>query len=60
LASRKEKSFVEAIDFELASERILAGLEKKMHLSDTEKRTIAIHESGNKNIIRTCHSILVH
>jgi hypothetical protein len=34
LASRKGKSFVEAIDFELASERILAGLEKKMHLTD--------------------------
>lgn len=46
LASRKNKNFVEAIDFELASERILAGAEKKMHLSLEEKRTIAIHESG--------------
>lgn len=47
LASRKNKNFVEAIDFELASERILAGAEKKMHLSLEEKRTIAIHESGH-------------
>jgi AFG3 family protein len=47
LASRSGKNHVEPIDFELASERILAGMEKKMALSDVEKRTIAVHESGN-------------
>ena len=46
MASRAGKTFVEAIDFEMASERVMAGLEKKMLLSPEEKKTIAIHESG--------------
>jgi len=33
LASRSGKSFVEAIDFGMASERVMAGIEKKMYLS---------------------------
>lgn len=33
LASRKNKDHVEPLDFELASERILAGTEKKMSLT---------------------------
>lgn len=41
------KEAVEVIDFELASERVLAGLEKKMTLTAEEKRTIAVHESGH-------------
>jgi len=47
LASRLEKKFVESIDFEMASEKVLAGAEKKMNLTELEKKTIAIHESGH-------------
>ncbi len=47
LAARGNKSHVQSIDFEMASERVLAGLEKKNLLSDEEKRTVAIHESGH-------------
>jgi AFG3 family protein len=37
IAARKNKTYVEAIDFELASERVIAGLEKKKLLSDEER-----------------------
>ena len=47
LASRSDKVHVEAIDFEMASERILAGTVKKVHMTELEKKTIAVHESGN-------------
>jgi len=30
LAARGNKEFIESIDFEMASERVMAGLEKKM------------------------------
>ena len=46
LASRAGKHFVESIDFEMASERVMAGLEKKMHLTLEEKTTVAVHEAG--------------
>lgn len=47
MAARRSKSFIESIDFELASERVLAGLEKKNLLSEEERKTVAIHESGH-------------
>lgn len=50
LASRAGKEAVEVIDFELASERVMAGLEKKINLTLEEKKTIAIHESGKSLI----------
>lgn len=47
LAARKNKKFIESIDFEMASERVLAGLEKKKIVSETERRVVAVHESGH-------------
>ena len=47
MAARKNKTHIETIDFELASERVLAGLEKKRTLSLDERKTIAVHESGH-------------
>ncbi len=47
LAARKGKKFVETIDFEMASERIMAGLEKKKFLTEKERKVVAIHESGH-------------
>jgi AFG3 family protein len=46
LASRKDKKFVEQIDFEMASEKVIAGLEKKTGFTKEERRTVAVHESG--------------
>ncbi len=47
LAARKNKKYVESIDFELSSERVLAGLEKKRIISLEERRIVAVHESGH-------------
>ena len=38
---------VETIDFESASERVIAGLEKKRIISEEERRIVAVHESGH-------------
>ena len=46
-AARKNKEFIEAIDFELASERIIAGLERKKLVTGHEKKLVAIHEAGH-------------
>lgn len=47
LAARKNKKFIESIDFEMASERVLAGMEKKKIVSETERKVVAVHESGH-------------
>lgn len=47
MAARKNKKYVDSESFERASERVLAGLEKKIMSSDLEKKTVAIHESGH-------------
>ena len=48
LASRKDKKFVEFIDFQEAIERIIAGLEKKNRLiNPKERKIVAYHESGH-------------
>ena len=36
-------SFIESIDFEMASERVMAGIEKKTMMSPEEKRVVAVH-----------------
>ncbi len=48
LAVRKGKEQVEGTEFEEAIDRIVAGLEKKNRvLNETEKRTVAYHETGH-------------
>lgn len=47
MAARKNKSFVETIDFEMASERVIAGLEKKRIISEEERKTVAVHGSSH-------------
>ena len=47
LAARKNRDFVESIDFELSSERMLAGLERKKIITPEEKKVIAYHEAGH-------------
>jgi len=34
-------------EFEEATERVIAGIEKKLPLSDLERRTVAFHEAGH-------------
>lgn len=47
LAARKNKKFVSSEEFESASERVMAGLEKKKMVSEEERKTVAVHESGH-------------
>ena len=47
LAARKNKNSIETIDFEMASERVIAGLEKKKIVSEMDRKIVAIHESGH-------------
>ncbi len=47
LAARKDKKFVETIDFEMASERVMAGLEKSKSISVEETKIVAYHEAGH-------------
>jgi len=47
LAARKNKNCIETIDFEMASERVIAGLEKKKIVSEMDRKIVAVHESGH-------------
>jgi cell division protease FtsH len=48
LAARQGKDAVEAVDFDEAIERVVAGLQKKTRvMSAKEKKTVAYHECGH-------------
>ncbi len=47
LAARKDKTAVDMRDFDDAIDRLIAGLEKKRVMNETERRTVAYHESGH-------------
>ncbi len=51
IAARKGKKSVSMLDFHDATDRVIAGLEKKSKiLSDKEKRTVAFHEAGHATV----------
>jgi AFG3 family protein len=47
IAARKSLESVSIKEFEEATERVIAGIEKKLPLSDFERRTVAFHEAGH-------------
>lgn len=47
IAARRNLESVGIKEFESATERVIAGIEKKMPLSDFERRTVAYHEAGH-------------
>jgi AFG3 family protein len=47
LAARGDKLEVDIGDFEMATEKIIGGLEKKRLSSKEERRLVAVHESGH-------------
>jgi len=47
IAARKNLSSVSIKEFEEATERVIAGIEKKLPLSELERRTVAFHEAGH-------------
>jgi cell division protease FtsH len=53
IAARSDKDKVEAEDFEEAKDKVLMGAERRsMIISEKEKRTTAIHESGHALVAR--------
>ena len=46
-AVRNNKESVTGIEFEMAVERVIGGLEKKRNASIDERRVVAVHESGH-------------
>jgi cell division protease FtsH len=47
-AARKDKKTIDLADFEEAKDKVMMGVERKsMQLSEKEKRTTALHESGH-------------
>jgi AFG3 family protein len=47
LAARHNKKMVTSHEFEMAAERVMAGLEKKRIISEEERKVVAYHESGH-------------
>lgn len=47
ISARKNLDSVSIKEFEEATERVIAGIEKKVPLSDFERRTVAYHEAGH-------------
>lgn len=47
IAARKNLDTVSIKEFEEATERVIAGIEKKLPLSELERRTVAFHEAGH-------------
>ncbi|CAD8104947.1 unnamed protein product [Paramecium primaurelia] len=47
LAARQNSKYVTSFHFEQASERVMAGLEKKKFMSEEERKIVAFHESGH-------------
>ena len=47
LAGRHKRDFVSQSDFEDAFERVVAGLQTRKVITDSEKRVVAWHESGH-------------
>jgi len=47
LAVRREQDYVSMQDFDLAIERVVAGLQRKMPLQPEVKRKVAYHEGGH-------------
>lgn len=47
LAARNNRKAVTPFDFEMAVERVIGGLEQKRIVTDFERKTVAVHESGH-------------
>eukprot|EP01036_Dinobryon_divergens_P028615 gene28615-37591_t len=47
VAARRDKTKVDMVDFEMATDRIIGGLESKKIMTLEEKRVVAYHEAGH-------------
>jgi AFG3 family protein len=47
IAARRNATAVKIRDFEMATERVIGGIERKLPQSKEERRTVAYHEAGH-------------
>lgn len=47
IAARGDKESVSILEFERATERVIAGIEKSMPKNEVQRRTVAYHEAGH-------------
>lgn len=47
IAARREAKRVTIVDFEMATERVIGGIERKLPQSTEERKTVAYHEAGH-------------
>ena len=57
LAARKDKTAVDMRDFDEAIDRLIAGLEKRRVMNDSERKIVAYHESGHAIVASTLPGI---
>ena len=61
LAVRRRSDFVSMADFDLAIERVVAGLQRKLPLKEEVKRRVAYHEGGHALVAQVLpHTHPVH
>jgi cell division protease FtsH len=61
LAVRRRSDFVSMADFDLAIERVIAGLQRKLPLKEEVKRRVAYHEGGHALVAQVLpHTHPVH
>jgi cell division protease FtsH len=61
LAVRRRSDFVNMADFDLAIERVVAGLQRKLPLKEEVKRRVAYHEGGHALVAQVLpHTHPVH
>src|ERR671935_396753 len=51
-AGRKERQYIQQVDFDAAMERVVAGLQQRRVVTEKEKRILAYHEGG--------HALMAH
>ena len=60
IAARQNRKVVTQIDFELAKDKVLMGVERKsLIISDKEKRTTAYHEAGHALVAALLPNMLI-
>ena len=59
-AGRQRKQTIDAVDFDSAMERVVAGLQQRRVVSEKEKRILAYHEAGHALMSHLLDALPVH
>ncbi|MGH2915624.1 MAG: ATP-dependent metallopeptidase FtsH/Yme1/Tma family protein [Solirubrobacteraceae bacterium] len=56
-AARRGELVIEAVDFDTALERVMAGMQSRRRMTERERRVVAYHESGHALVARLLPSL---